>query len=398
MTHPPRPPYRRLPVALVLGCAVTLPAFAAPFSIMSDEEIARHTAAMAELQGDAREAYRNEQYELLRQRAGQAGYAMPESPPWAQGEQVASAPAAAGAEDPHAGMREKMRAHREALLEAADNPPASATADASQADPAPAQTASAPAPAAEPPAAPESQPTDAPAASAAAPGPEAVKTAETAPAETAAVPATPVPPTPAAPATAPAAPERPEPPTLGGIEPPEKPLPPERPAAPKPPEAPVQVATPAAPTPPAPPAAVAAPEAPVPTPAPASPAETASVQPAAPAAPADDAMTPDPEAAQAYRQQMRERFDAYMAERQAQLDGMATRQSQGQAGTMPPRPTMPTQPQPRYEQFQPPMMPNYGGGGMPYGYGPPPAMPYGQGYPGAYPGYGAPYWQQPPMR
>lgn len=52
------------------------------FRIMSPEEIDTHVKAMQELQGEARESYRNAEYRKLRDRADANGYSMPEVPPW----------------------------------------------------------------------------------------------------------------------------------------------------------------------------------------------------------------------------------------------------------------------------------------------------------------------------
>ena len=61
---------------------------------MSDQEADSYRMAMQALDGQAREDYRNAQYEKLRQRALENGYRMPVTPPWA-GQRVAPTGAAA---------------------------------------------------------------------------------------------------------------------------------------------------------------------------------------------------------------------------------------------------------------------------------------------------------------
>ena len=80
-----------------------------------------------------------------------------------------------------------------------------------------------------------------------------------------------------------------------------------------------------------------------------------------------------------YRQEMRERFDAYMKERQAKMEEMTRRQREVATPPQPPTPptAMPSRP------------------AMPYG-AYPNMPPYGPRYPAAFPGYQTPYWQQPP--
>lgn len=58
------------------------------FRIMSEQEITEHKAAMASLQGTAREDYRNAQYRKLKERAQAQGYALPDTPPWGRTEVV----------------------------------------------------------------------------------------------------------------------------------------------------------------------------------------------------------------------------------------------------------------------------------------------------------------------
>jgi hypothetical protein len=84
----------------------------------------------------------------------------------------------------------------------------------------------------------------------------------------------------------------------------------------------------------------------------------------------------------AYRKEMRARFEAYMRERRAQMDAMTQQQDEGTAA--PQRPTAP----PMQPGAGPAMRPGPG----PYGY--PNMPPYGPRYPSAFPGYQTPYWQR----
>jgi len=70
---------------LTLGfCAISSMAIAnsAPL-LMTEMEVKAHTEKMQSLTGEAREAYRNNAYTQLKQRAAELGYALPERPPWA---------------------------------------------------------------------------------------------------------------------------------------------------------------------------------------------------------------------------------------------------------------------------------------------------------------------------
>jgi len=70
---------------LALGfCAISSMAIAnnAPL-LMTEMEVKAHTEKMQSLTGEAREAYRNNAYMQLKQRAAELGYALPERPPWA---------------------------------------------------------------------------------------------------------------------------------------------------------------------------------------------------------------------------------------------------------------------------------------------------------------------------
>ena len=65
-------------------CAISSIAIAnnAPL-LMTEMEVKAHTEKMQSLTGEAREAYRNNAYMQLKQRAAELGYALPERPPWA---------------------------------------------------------------------------------------------------------------------------------------------------------------------------------------------------------------------------------------------------------------------------------------------------------------------------
>ena len=65
-------------------CAISSIAIAknAPL-LMTEMEVKAHTEKMQSLTGEAREAYRNNTYAQLKQRAAELGYALPERPPWA---------------------------------------------------------------------------------------------------------------------------------------------------------------------------------------------------------------------------------------------------------------------------------------------------------------------------
>ena len=115
--------------AIVLPAGNAIAADApAGFRIMTDQEVASHETAMRALSGQAREEYRDTQYAKLRERARDAGYTMPEQPPWAvaAAAPVPAAPAAATPAQPaddaaarHAAMREKLEASRTALQQSA---------------------------------------------------------------------------------------------------------------------------------------------------------------------------------------------------------------------------------------------------------------------------------------
>jgi len=69
-----------LGISLALQGGAAAATDAAPaFRILSDEEIAAHSAVMNSLQGEARDAYRNAQYEQLKQRALDNGFRLPAS-------------------------------------------------------------------------------------------------------------------------------------------------------------------------------------------------------------------------------------------------------------------------------------------------------------------------------
>lgn len=337
------------------------------FRIMSNEEVATHTAIMAALQEGPRREYRDAQYAQLRQRAQQQGYTMPETPPWAvsstdsRPQDAAPAGAEAEAAARHAEMREKMQARREALLQAAAapvdvNPPPAAEAPAA-AEPAPDTEVPPEAPAITGAAA------EAPATvEAVAEAPATVESAAPAPMPAAA------PPMPQAVAPAPA-----------GIPGPYVSIPPTPPRAPQPPSAPTRPAEPRF-APPEQTVRVEPPEPPAPPAMPAAPSTVAgAMDDAAASAAAGDAPR-DTEAMATYREAMRARFDEYMKERQAQQEENIRRQREQREAAMEQR---------RSVQPQAPAMQPY----APYPY--PPAGPaYGPRYPAAYPGYRTPYWQQ----
>lgn len=342
------------------------------YRLMTESEIAAHTATMQVLQGAARDAYRDEQYEHLRQRAREHGFLMPEVPPW-KGQTTARAAQAPGesgqeqqagpaieAADRHAAMRGKLEARREGIRQAAESsrgetpvgapaaqvaaPAADVTESQSQAS-APyaglltggktpageASRAMALDPPTQLPAGPES---DAPAAKPAGPGAatsdESGKVAGAGNAETVLDEAHAVPGT-----------------EKTAVQPPVAPPPPIPPSPP-----PAQQRAPAADL-----AVRGVPDA------------------NAPPAGVPGAANPSTEAMSAYREAMRARFDEYMQERQAQLEeSVRLQREQHEAATG----------RSRTEAPRPPIQP------YPY-----PAMPpYGPRYPAAYPGYGTPYWQQ----
>mgnify|MGYP001821696568 CR=1 FL=1 len=319
MTHPTRRISPNLLLVFLFFSTILLSAHASMSALMSDAEIAVHTAKMAELEGQAREDYRNAQYQVLVQRAKAQGYDMPATPPW-QAVAEAPAPAAPGpanesasqsdappANDTaaaHAAMREKMRAHREALMQAANTPPS--------AEDVPVIPSSSEA---TPPATAPAEPPQAVVVPAAPPLAQADTSADVAPQAEADPPASEA-------VSAEVAPEA-------------RPQPPASPVAPEPPAPPMQA----------------------------------------------ESQPNNVAAMNAYREEMRSRFDAYMKERQAQMETMAQQQREQREsawGSNYPVPPM----QPGAAPVPP----------MPYGY---PNMPnYGPRYPSAYPGYRTPYWQQ----
>jgi hypothetical protein len=78
----------RLTIALTTALALAVPFAAAAeqptqgFRIMDRAEMAKYRENLENLQGEAREKYRNQVYAQLRQRAWQHGYDMPAKPPW----------------------------------------------------------------------------------------------------------------------------------------------------------------------------------------------------------------------------------------------------------------------------------------------------------------------------
>jgi len=365
-----------LGISLALqGGAAAATDTAPAFRILSDEEIAAHSAIMNSLQGEARDEYRNAQYEQLKQRALDNGFRLPATPPWAAhaaagsgqvtattaAEPVPGAPTtdeaekkpAAPAEDTaaeamarHAAMRDKLQAQQPAPPLQTDpgleNLKAMVSAQQRQVDAermAAQQAAAAQPPATSAPAEPRFAPVEEiTAAQALATAPEAPPAAPMAPA---------APPTPATPPTPPA-----------------------------------QVAGPPGAYPVGPEAPAVRPPAPAPAPAPAP--TTASTDGEAGAAGDVAVAVPDagpayggPDAMGTYRESMRTRFDEYMKERQAQYEEAMRRQREQHEAEMEQRRSQAglNRPQPPY----------------PY-----PAMPsYGPRYPAAFPGYRTPYWQQP---
>ncbi len=69
-----------LHASAITGSPVAIPAN--EFQIMTAQEASQHKQQMGTLNGTSREAYRNEQYELLKARALVQGYLLPDVPPW----------------------------------------------------------------------------------------------------------------------------------------------------------------------------------------------------------------------------------------------------------------------------------------------------------------------------
>jgi hypothetical protein len=346
------------------------------YQLMSDSEIAAHTATMQVLQGAAREEYRDAQYERLKQRALEHGFLMPDVPPWRSQSKTAAAAdqagaastsgpdAAVAAADRHAAMRNKLEARREAAQQAEAVEPEKVqtggnavpqTADAQTRVESPLsqpQTARMTAAGKSDGETPQASPTGAPQVSAIDDG----KVDLTAEAEAEATNVSDAPSSKlgasdassgnaAAEATGSrAAPTK----AVTAIHAPTPPAPPE-PPSPPPAYQPGSVSglgVQAGPTRGAVPSAAAG-------------MENAS----------SDAMN-------AYRDAMRERFDEYMQQRQAQLDENMRRQREQHQAAM------------ERNRTEAPIYP-----AQPYAYPPVPA--YGPRYPAAFPGYRTPYWQQP---
>jgi len=111
------------------------------FRLMDEAEMARHKAQLASLQGQAREDYRNQVWQALRQRARAHGYRMPETPPWSTGQQRAEvahaapvspaqpaqtvaaspdrAPVDGSQATPEAAMQQRVEKHRQVIEQAA---------------------------------------------------------------------------------------------------------------------------------------------------------------------------------------------------------------------------------------------------------------------------------------
>jgi hypothetical protein len=301
---------------------------ASTFRIMSEQEMASHEMTMQVLQGQAREDYRNAQYAKLRQRAFENGYSMPATPPWAQAADAASgaeekvetqavsaaamvdSPAAAG--DGAAARHAAMREKLEARL--TDPRP---TVESVPATSSPTETKAAVADSASPMTEAES------------PASENINQQAQAAVESTTLTRTPIAETPVVKSETASA-----------------------------------SATPATPATPAANEAGAAQRAQPSTPAPAPP-------PAMVAAPAPDS-TPSP--VSEYRDQMRDRFESYMQERQAQREAELQRQREQHESSI----------ERNRAQMARPTQPPY-----------PSAQGYGPRYPAAFPGYRVPYWQQP---
>lgn len=322
--------------------------------LMSETELAAHRATMATLEGPARDAYRNSQYEQLKQRALERGYKLPADPPWAATTSPdpipAATPAAAAPEEDaaaqaaarHAAMREKLQARREALQKDSETKlerlQAAANAQQQQVEVQLQDLGKAPETAADVPAVPaESVAPVTPPAAEPKPAPAAPAPIAAAPPMPAAAPA--APPAPLTPPMPPAAPAYTD---MKQVDSAPQFAPPEQPAPVIPPPQPDAVTA----NPPAKPAMVQQPYA------------------------SSDAMA-------AYRESMRTRFDEYMKERQAQMEENAWRQRAQHEAAMEKNRSMRAN------------RPGY----APYPY---PAAPpsYGPRYPSAYPGYRSPYWQQ----
>lgn len=326
-------------IGLIIGTQAAMANPAEPaFRIMSDEEIATHSEAMRSLQGAARDDYRNAQYDLLRQRALEQGYAMPATPPWGDARspmpptetaaETLARTAVAEAEARHAEMREKMQAHREAVQPSAPTQEATAIESAAI-PPQEAVTETAAEQAAEPAAPAEAQI----AATVEAEGTEPMMPIAQTDAKN-----TDQAPLPETPFTS----EPPPPPSADSAS-----------------VAVIEVETAVSPS-------AGADEA--------APIETADTE-SKPSPDATDAYATS-EAMRSYRETMRTRFDEYMRERQAQIDEAARRQREQHEAALEQNRAVRPQP-PAYRPY-PPMPPTYG-----------PA------YPGAFPGYGVPYWQPP---
>lgn len=370
----------------------------APFRIMSEQEIKAHSAAMDSLQGQAREDYRNAQYEHLKQRARAAGYSLPDNPPWA-----ASSASAAADPAPTAGSdAEALARHNELRAKLQARQQGMQVAPATEVTPvAPAVSADAAVPAS--PAEAPAQAGDAPAALSAAAQAAGQPTATAGDAAAAtAEPGRPAAPPMAGPAAMPAplatpvAPQPPTPPQPAGLadgtgltralnkdssvttgaplEQPREAAAPETGSGAVPRDtmasgfAPIEPpAPPALPEPPARPEPPAKPEMSL---AGSAEGARAAATGAATAASSQDAMNE-------YRENMRARFDAYMQERQAKHEQTLQRQREQHEAAME---------QQRARQ-------NQRGPYQPFGFPPPPPA-YGPRYPAAFPGYRTPYWQQ----
>jgi hypothetical protein len=93
------------------------------FQIMTTAESEEHRAKMAELTGEARERYRNEQYRKLQERARAQGYELPETPPWGRTDLLPPAVPPALDEQHPSRQTAKNRANAATRAPAPEEPP-----------------------------------------------------------------------------------------------------------------------------------------------------------------------------------------------------------------------------------------------------------------------------------
>lgn len=85
------------------------------FVLLTAEESAIHQKKMAQLKGPELEAYRNEMYQQLTERARKSGYALPATPPWEQITQAAPAVKSQAGTVPPEQRRAEVDVRKEAL-------------------------------------------------------------------------------------------------------------------------------------------------------------------------------------------------------------------------------------------------------------------------------------------